>query len=168
MHNGAAEDLTAFLICATAWGSGVAGQGGDGRGPWRASAALGLPRRTPDARPDPDRLEALRTAVTLSRTEPLVAWQRLKSGPGHLRGFGESFFTKITHFAGYGHGPRPWPLILDLRLRAALSALQHPVLGWGRRHYADYLQTAHQWADCWSVEPQQVEYALFRHAGRTT
>lgn len=158
------QAVAALVITVQAWGSGVAGQGGDGRGPSRASAALGLPRLSPDAPLDPVRLDAVRNAVALSRTDVAEAWRTLKRGPGHLPRWDEPFFTKLMHAAGYGHSPRPWPLILDGRVRRALRAVGHPPRGHGR---ADYLQLADQWAGQWDTTPAQVELALFTHAGRT-
>ncbi len=161
------QAVAALVIAVQAWGSGVAGQGGDGRGPSRASAALGLPRLSPDATLDPVRLDAVRHAVALSRTDVADAWKTLKRGPGHLPRWDEPFFTKLMHAAGYGHSPRPWPLILDGRVRGALRAIGHPPHGHGRADYLAYLQLADQWAEGWDTTPAQVELALFTHAGRT-
>jgi 8-oxoguanine DNA glycosylase-like protein len=159
------QHLIALIITVQAWGSGIAGQGGDGRGPWRAAGALGLPDRRPDSQPGAGRLAAARTAVHLSRRDVAGAWRHLKRGPGHLPRWDEAFYTKLMAAAGYEHSPQPWPLILDGRVRAALKALKEPVKGYGRGDYLAYLEWAQCWADRWQVSPEQVEFALFKHAG---
>lgn len=117
VEGGDDQAVAALIIAVQAWGSGVAGQGGDGRGPSRASAALGLPRLSPDEMLSPARLDAVRHAVALSRTDVAAAWRTLKRGPGHLPRWDEPFFTKLMHAAGYGHSPRPWPLVRLFAIR---------------------------------------------------
>ena len=159
--------VAGLVIAVQAWGSGIAGQGGDGRGPSRAASGLGLGRRSPNDRLVPARLEAVRQAVALSGKDVAAAWRSLKRGPGHLPGWDEPFFTKLMHAAGYGQSGRPWPLIFDGRVRSALSSIGRTPHGYGLADYMTYIQLADQWADQWGVSPAQVEYALFSHAGRT-
>lgn len=158
--------VAALIIAVQAWGSGVAGQGGDGRGPSRAASALGLPKFSPSAPLVPARLDAVRHAVALSGTDIAAAWRTLKRGDGHLPGWDEPFFTKLMHAAGYGRSDRPWPLIFDGRVRRALQAVGHPPRGHGLADYLAYLELADQWADEWGFSPAQIEFALFTYAGR--
>jgi hypothetical protein len=157
--------VAALVIAVQAWGAGVAGRGGDGRGPSRAASALGLPKYSPDAPLPPARLDAVRHAVSLSGTDVAGAWRTLKRGNGHLPGWGESFFTKLMHVAGYGLSSRPWPLIFDDRVRRALRAIGHPPRGYGLADYLAYLELVDRWSDQWRVSPAQIEFALFTHAG---
>lgn len=165
--DGGADDATvvALLIATQAWGSGIAGQGGDRRGPWRAAGALGLPDYSPGASPDPRRIEAVRQAVRLSRVDTLLAWRALKRGPRKLARWDEPFFTKLMAVAGYELSPQPWPLILDNRVRLALRALQTRLAGYGQKDYLRFLSIAHGWAADWNVSPEQIEWALGKHAG---
>ncbi|NMM24193.1 MAG: hypothetical protein HHJ11_11960 [Phycicoccus sp.] len=158
--------VAGLVIAVQAWGSGIAGQGGDGRGPSRAASGLGLGKRSPNDRLVPARLEAVRQAVALSATDVAAAWRSLKRGPGHLPGWDEPFFTKLMHAAGYRQSGRPWPLIFDGRVRSALSSIGRTPHGYGLADYMTYIQLADQWSDEWGVSPAQVEYALFSHAGR--
>jgi hypothetical protein len=160
--------VAGLVIAVQAWGSGVAGQGGDGRGPSRAASALGLAKRSPNDRPVPARLEAVRRAVELSGTDVAAAWRSLKRGPGHLPGWGEPFFTKLMHAAGYNRSSRPRPLIFDGRVRNALTAIGHSPQGHGLADYKAYNELADQWAHEWDVSPSHVEFALFSHAGVET
>lgn len=160
--------VVALLIATQAWGSGMAGHGGDGRGPWRAAGALGLPDYSPEAPPDPRRIEAVREAVRLSRIDPLQAWRALKRGPRKLARWDESIFTKLMAVAGYERSPQPWPLVLDNRVRLALRVLQTRLAGYGQKDYMRYLAIAHGWAAKWNVSPEQIEWALFKHAGQPT
>ena len=159
--------VAGLVIAVQAWGSGVAGQGGDGRGPSRAASGLGLGRRSSNNRLVPARLEAVRQAVALSNKDVAAAWRSLKRGPGHLPGWDEPFFTKLMHAAGYGQSGRPWPLIFDGRVRSALSSIGRTPHGHGLADYEAYIQLADQWADQWGVSPAQVEFVLFSYAGRT-
>lgn len=157
------KSVAALVITVQAWGSGVAGQGGDGRGPSRAAAALGLPKYSPNAPLLPARLDAVRSAVALSRTDVASAWRTLKRGSGHLPGWDEPFFTKLMHAAGYGQSNRPWPLIFDGRVRHTLRTIGHAPRGHGLADYQAYLELTDRWANEWEVSPAQVEFALFTH-----
>lgn len=157
---GSDRDVAGFIIAVQAWGAGIAGKGGDGRGPWRAAGALGLPDRSPDAPLATHRIAAARRAIDLSRCDSPAAWRFLYRGTGHLPRWGESFFTKFMHVAGYGHGDQPWPLILDEVVRGRLKDVGLS-LGRGKAAYKTYLKVAHQWAADWGVPPARVEYALF-------
>jgi Putative 8-oxoguanine DNA glycosylase OGG-like protein len=154
------EVMAGFLIAVQAWGSGIKGLGGDGRGPWRAACGLGLPSRSPSSPLPEQRIQAIRRAVALSRSDVTKAWSTLYYGAGHIPKWGESFFTKLMHAAGYQRSARPWPLILDQRVRERLDDVKHPV-GGGLSGYLAYLEKAHGWADDWGVTPARVEYALF-------
>jgi hypothetical protein len=74
--------------------------------------------------------------------------------------WGESFFTKLMHMAGYECGGAPRPLILDAQVRARLVDVGYRV-GGGLRGYMTFLEHASAWAADWKVTPAQVEYALF-------
>lgn len=159
--DGAPDELVAgFLIAVQAWGSGIKGQGGDGRGPWRAACGLGLPSRSPDSPLHQERIQAIRSAVALSGSDVRKAWETLYYGSGHIPEWGEAFFTKLMHFAGYEVSDQPWPLILDKRVRDRLDDVEHSV-GGGISGYLAFLKTAHEWAVDWDVSPARVEYALF-------
>lgn len=97
----------------------------------------------------------------------MAGYRWLHKGSGHLPKLGESFFTKLLYAAGYGYGAGVWPLMLDSRVRAALRTLGFPI-NFTPQAYGQYLQYTHEWAAEWSVSPEQVEFALFNHAGRTT
>lgn len=155
--------VAALVIAVQAWGSGIPGQGGDGRGPSRAASALGLAKRSPNGTLVPDRLEAVRKAVRLSASDVSEAWRSLRRGSGHMPGWGEPFFTKLMHAAGYGRSSRPWPLIFDGKVRSALKAVGHAPRGYGLADYLAYIELADRWADQWSVSPAQVEFALFSY-----
>jgi hypothetical protein len=158
---GGPDDLVAgLLIAVQAWGSGIKGRGGDGRGPWRAACGLGLLNRSPSSPLQPHRIQAIRNAVTLSRSDVEKAWSALYFGAGHIPKWGEPFYTKLMHVAGYRQSTEPWPLILDKRVRDRLVDVEHPV-GGGLSGYLAYLNKAREWADDWGVTPAHVEYALF-------
>jgi len=157
------QSVAALVITVQAWGSGVAGQGGDARGPSREASALGLPKYSPNAPLAPARLDAVRRAVALSGTDVASAWRTLKRGSGHLPGWDEPFFTKLMHAAGYGRSPRPRPLIFDGRVRRTLTAIGHTPRGHGLAAYLAYLELVDRWANEWGVSPAQVEFALFNH-----
>ncbi len=159
-EGGTDEMVAGFAIAVQAWGAGIAGKGGDGRGPWRAAGALGLPDRSPGSPLLPQRIAAIRRAVALSRFDVSGAWRTLHRGSGHLPRWDESFFTKLMHMAGYQQGQLPWPLILDDVVRGRLKDVGHQV-GSGLRAYTTYIKQAHQWAVDWGVTPARVEYALF-------
>jgi hypothetical protein len=159
-------EVAGLVIAVQAWGSGLGGKVGDNRGPSRAASALGLAKLSPGDPLVPARLDAIRRAVALSSTDVAAAWRSLKRGPGHLPGWGESFFTKLMHAAGYRRSSQPWPLIFDGNVRSALTAFGHPPHGYGLADYMAYIELAGQWADQWNVKPAQVEFALFSHAGR--
>lgn len=162
--NEASDELVAgFLIAVQAWGSGIKGLGGDGRGPWRAACGLGLPSRSPDSPLAEKRIQAIRDAVLLSRSDVKKAWRTLYYGEGHISKWGEPFFTKVMHAAGYEHSTKPWPLILDKRVRDRLDDVGHPV-GSGISGYLAYLDKAHGWAKDWGITPAHVEYALFHRS----
>jgi hypothetical protein len=110
----------------------------------------------------------VRRAVELSGTDVAAAWRSLKRGPGQLPGWGEPFFTKLMHAAGYDRTSRPWPLIFDGRVRNALTAIGHSPQGHSLADYKAYIELADQWAYEWDVSPSQVEFALFSHAGVET
>jgi hypothetical protein len=159
--DGAPDELVGgLLIAVQAWGSGIKGQGGDGRGPWRAACGLGLPSRSPNSPLHQQRIQAIRSAVSLSRSDVQKAWNTLYYGDGHIPEWGEAFFTKLMHFAGYERSDKPWPLILDKRVRDRLRDVKHAV-GGGNSGYLTYLKKAHEWAGDWGVTPAAVEYALF-------
>ncbi len=83
---------------------------------------------------------------------------------GRLPGWAESYFTKLLYADGYGRGALPWPLICDRRVRSAMASddIERP-LARARRGYEQWLNQAHEWASKWSVTPEQVKFALFRH-----
>ena len=162
--DGAPDEVVAgFLIAVQAWGSGIKGLGGDGRGPWRTACGLGLPSRSPDSPMPEERIQAIRNAVELSRSDVRKAWGTLYYGAGHIPKWGESFFTKLMHAAGYEHSTKPWPLILDKRVRERLADVEHSV-GGGVSGYLAYLKKAHDWAKDWGITPAHVEYALFHRS----
>jgi hypothetical protein len=83
---------------------------------------------------------------------------------GRLPGWAESYFTKLLYGGGYGHGTGRWPLICDRRVRSAMASddIARPLARTGRG-YEQWLRQAHEWAEAWSVSPEQVEFAVFRH-----
>ena len=170
------EVAAGFITATCAWGSGV-GQRingrmlGDPRGPWRAAHALGMvgdpgtARRQPTAEPLTDRVRRIRECVlTVRRDGPSAAYTAMLTRSGRLPGWAESYFTKLLYAGGYGHGSEPWPLVCDRRVRSAMASddIQRP-LGRHRRGYEQWIRQAHEWASKWSVSPEQVEFAVFRH-----
>ncbi|MCZ4590437.1 hypothetical protein O4328_43650 [Rhodococcus opacus] len=113
---------------------------------------------------------ALRTAATLSRTDPRSAYDTLyPRGRTVIAHLGPSFFTKYLYFAGAGYAGHPC-LILDRRVAAALGHAGwnslHPAGGWPAETYERYCALLARWGrKSAEVRPDLFERWLFDNGG---
>jgi 8-oxoguanine DNA glycosylase-like protein len=123
----------------------------------------------------------LRTPGADAIVREIVAAARMDAGRGfsalfargrsRISSLGIAFGTKVVHFAGYDHA-EPRPVILDARVFAAahildpLAPVPNPARYTTGEQYRTYCELADDVAARNHVEPEDVEYALFVHAGR--
>lgn len=152
IHAHAEGDPVDLFLMAMAWGYRPRDYG-----PARTSAVL---REAGAA----DKIAAI---VEQTRSGGAAAGWRALLRTHKVKGLNMSFGTKLLYFAGYSTGHRPRPLILDERVRAALSTVALatvPAHGLVREvDYLRYLELAEAWAvdPIWQQTPDTAEYSLF-------
>jgi hypothetical protein len=120
--------------------------------------------------------DSLRAAEQLTRAAELLRRDDVVGAYDGFRlpGIGQSFATRWFALAGRRRGREWQPLVLDLRIRYALDALEVPVsvLAGGRRSraggYDAYVRTLHHWAAEVRTEnpfcrAETLEWLLSRH-----
>ena len=109
-----------------------------------------------------------------ARIDTRSAWNGWWTGDGNtaIPGLGVAMGTKLLYFAGYDSAARPRPLIYDRRVHGHLTALGYDLpnpdgtCGYVRwtDHYRPYLELCAAAATECGLDPEDVEYALFRAA----
>ncbi|WP_052434169.1 8-oxoguanine DNA glycosylase OGG fold protein [Streptacidiphilus melanogenes] len=154
---GTAQGNRHLLVAALVWGTGTKAQSVHRRGQIFAHTAA--------AEIDARLGVALTTLREKGAAEAYWAFNNEQKIP-HL---GPAFFTKVLYFAGEAGIPGPHhPLILDSVVAGALKnlGLVHtawPDNGWTTAQYGEYLGALHGLATERSVQPDQIEAALFHH-----
>jgi hypothetical protein len=80
---------------------------------------------------------------------------------------GPAFFTKFLYFTSDRSSPRPRCLILDSRVESAIFALTG--LDFSKQDSATYerfCKKVAQWSDDFQVEPEEIEFRLYRFGQR--
>jgi hypothetical protein len=154
VHGLAAGDPVDLFLATMAWGFGARGP----RFPAQQNMVLGAGAAR-------GQLTAIISATQVQGAG--AGWNALLNA-NRAAGLDMSYGTKLLYFAGYCSGtPRPWPLILDSRVRRSLVRLSPgvvPATGLvQQQHYVAYLEQAAAWAadPRWNESPEVVEYALF-------